>query len=60
MHPIYIYDENGEIVEITLKTPKIKKSKDNFIVKKKKIEKINIDFKLHWNHQNKGGADNEW
>jgi hypothetical protein len=59
MHPIYIQDENGEVIEITLKTSKTKKSKDNFIVKKKKIEDIKIDFESHWNHQNEGGADNE-
>lgn len=59
MHPIYMYDENGELIEITVKAPKTKKNKDNFIVKKKKIEDIKIDFESHWNHRDKGGADDE-
>ncbi|WP_446897722.1 hypothetical protein ACSVC9_12095 [Clostridium sp. LBM24168] len=59
MHPIYMHDENGEVIEITIKTPKTKKNKDNFIVKKKKIQKIKIDFELRWNRRDKGGIDNE-
>jgi hypothetical protein len=54
-----MYDENGELIEITVKAPKTKKNKDNFIVKKKKIEDIKIDFESHWNHRDKGGADDE-